>query len=97
MLSKIISGVVLYTAVIVGAAPAAGQNGSDADLRQCVNRLRGSIWESGGMKKMRDIAPSTTWCGIARVKSTHGTQASRSVPRHEPPGAVVSDPCAAQG
>ena len=46
MLSKIISGVLLCLAVILDVAPAAGQN--DGELRQCVNSLRGSRWESSG-------------------------------------------------
>jgi hypothetical protein len=41
----------LCIAVIFGAAslaPAAGQNGHEAELRQCVANNRGSSWESGG-------------------------------------------------
>jgi hypothetical protein len=46
MPSKIISGVLLCLVVILGVVPAEGQN--DAELRQCVNSLRGSRWESSG-------------------------------------------------
>ena len=45
MPAKIISGVLLGLVVILGVVPAAGQN--DGGLRQCVNSLRGSRWESG--------------------------------------------------
>ena len=46
MPAKIISGVLLCLVVILGVVPAAGQN--DGGLRQCVNSLRGSRWESSG-------------------------------------------------
>ena len=41
MLSKIMSGTLLCLAVILGVAPAAGQN--DAELRQCVADLQASL------------------------------------------------------
>jgi len=83
VLSKIISGVVLYTAVIVGAAPAAGQNGSDADLRQCVNRLRGSIWESGGDEEDAGYSAfdNLVWHCQGEIYPRHASQPQRPPPR----------------
>ena len=77
MLSKIISGGVLCLVIILDAAPAAGQN--DAELRQCVNSLRGSRWESSGDEEVSAF-DNLVWHCQSEIYRRHANQPSRQLP-----------------
>jgi hypothetical protein len=74
MVSKIISAVLLCLAVVLGAAPAAGQN--DGELRQCVNSLRGSRWESSGDEEVSAF-DNLVWHCQEEIYRRHANQPSQ--------------------
>ena len=77
MLGKIISGALLCLAVILDAAPAAGQN--DGELRQCVNSLRGSRWESSEDEEVSAF-DNLVWHCQEQVYRRHASQPPQRPP-----------------